>query len=551
MDAQQFSVLGNLVDLKNRIIFPAKVTVKEGMIYMIERTDEPVKGFIMPGFIDAHIHIESSMLVPTEFSKIATTFGTVATVSDPHEIANVCGLDGVEYMLNNAALAPLKFNFGAPSCVPATNFETSGAVIDAEDIELLLDREDIKYLTEMMNYPGVIYDDPLVMEKIALAQKAGKPIDGHAPGLFGDDMKKYVNAGISTDHECFTLEEALGKINAGMKILIREGSAAKNFDALVDLFSNHAASLMFCSDDKHPDELIKGHINELVIRALNHGANLFDVLCAACVNPVEHYSLDVGLLEIADPADFIIVEDLSTFNVNATYIDGKLVAENGKYLIEDVPIKPINHFECLKVTPEELIINSNGVEQGKVMVKVIEAIDGQLITNLITTELNIEGNKIVQDITNDILKIVVYNRYKISKPAVGFIKNFGLNSGAIGSTVAHDSHNIVVIGTSDEDIAKAINTLIDLRGGIVAIDGAEITTMSLPIAGLMTAVDGVTASNQYQAVDKVAKKLGSKLSAPFMTLSFMALPVIPNLKMTDLGLFDVQAFNHTNLFINN
>jgi len=541
-----FSLSGQLVDIHNRDIFPAAITVTNGKISSIQRLGIAEQRYILPGFIDAHIHIESSMLVPSEFARIAVTHGTVATVSDPHEIANVCGIAGVQYMLDNAATSPLKFNFGAPSCVPATNFETAGAIIDADGIAKLLAKKEIRYLAEMMNFPGVLFEDKEVMAKIAAAKKAGKPIDGHAPGLRGDDAKKYIAAGISTDHECTNIEEAKDKLSHGMKILIREGSAAKNFDALVDLIHSHPGQIMFCSDDKHPDELIKGHINELVVRAIKHGCSMFDVLHAACVLPVQHYNLDVGLLRVGDDADFIIVDGLDDFKVLDNYIAGNLVAKDGKSLIAPSGIQAINNFGIDEQTADNFKVRVAD-ETEEINCKIIEALDGQLITSSATALLRVEDNCIQTNVAYDILKIGVVNRYNTAPIAMGFIKNFGLTKGALASSVAHDSHNIVFVGVDDESICEAVNAIIRVKGGISLYDGVEAKVMPLPIAGLMSDKDAQQAGEEYQAIDRKAKQLGSKLGAPFMTLSFMALPVIPQLKMTDIGLFDVQKFEFVDL----
>lgn len=542
-------IQGQFVDVFNRIIYPAEITIQDKKIKTITRIENASAQFILPGFVDAHIHIESSMLVPSEFAKIAVLHGTVATVSDPHEIANVCGIEGVDYMLENAKLSPFKFNFGAPSCVPATSFETSGAVINSQQIAQLLSRKEIKYLSEMMNFPGVLMKDSEVMAKLEAAKNAGKPIDGHAPGLRNGDAKQYADAGISTDHECVEIEEALDKIKFGMKILIREGSAAKNFEALVDLFQQHPKEIMLCSDDKHPDELLKGHINQLVSRAIAKGLDLFDVLWAACVLPVIHYNLEVGLLRIDDPADFIVVENLTGFPVIQTFINGQMLAQNGNCLIESVPIVPINNFNAQLRKVEDFKISVKETDQ-ELKVKVIEALDGQLITNAITKTLKIQDNELQSDVKQDILKIGVVNRYLTNEPvALGFVYNFGLKEGAIASTVAHDSHNIVFVGVDDISILNAVNALIKEKGGISVSTNNQTSVMPLPIAGLMSNNDAYATAKEYQSLDAAAKQLGSKLSAPFMTLSFMALPVIPHLKITDKGLFDIDVFGFTDLKI--
>jgi adenine deaminase len=535
----------HLVDIINKKIVPAEIRIRHGKIASITETNKPCSQYILPGFIDAHIHIESSMLLPSAFARIAVTHGTVATVSDPHEIANVCGVKGVEYMLHNAQKVPFKFHFGAPSCVPATSFETAGAVIDAKGIDELLAREDIYFLSEMMNYPGVLFGDDEVMTKIAHAKKHNKPVDGHAPGLRGDTAKQYIEAGISTDHECFTVEEALDKLRYGMKILIREGSAAKNFEALIGLLPDYENEMMFCCDDKHPDELLLHHINHHVVRAIAKGIDVFTVLKAACVNPVTHYHLPVGLLREGDPADFIVVEDLTSFRIQKTVIQGETVFENGISHIPIISEAPINSFTCL---PKAINDFSVPCQQGSITLRVMEALEGQLITrtHLHTTEA--KHGFLVSDIENDILKIVVVNRYQQTPVAKAFIKNFGLQRGALASTVAHDSHNIICVGVDDVDICAAVNALIECEGGIAVVDGDDKLIMPLPVAGLMSTETAERVAQQYAAADKKAKALGSKLVAPYMTLSFMALLVIPQLKLSDRGLFDGEKFAFTDLF---
>ncbi|MBH2004441.1 MAG: adenine deaminase [Sphingobacteriia bacterium] len=545
MKQNTYNISGQLVDIFKKKIYPAEVVVENGIILSVNPVAESAintRGYILPGFIDSHVHIESSMLIPSEFAKLAVVHGTVGTVSDPHEIANVCGMEGVDFMINNGNEVPFKFNFGAPSCVPATIFETAGAALNSNDIEVLINRKEIKYLSEMMNFPGVLFKDPEVMKKIAAAHKAGKPVDGHAPGLRGAQAKEYIEAGISTDHECFTIEEALDKLQHGMKIIIREGSAAKNFEALIPLLEDHPDMVLFCSDDKHPDSLVNGHINQLCARAIAKGIDLFNVLQAACVNPVKHYRLDIGLLNAGDPADFIVVEDLVHFKVHQTYINGQALLKDGKSLIESVASTAINQFSCQPVMPEQLAIPQNSYPSDQGKIPVIEALDGQLITNKIYVTGKTVAEQWVTDTANDILKMVVVNRYNQAPVARCFIKNFGFTSGAIASTVAHDSHNIVAVGASDEALARAINLVIEAEGGVSCVDGNNEKLLPLPVAGLMSASDGYLVAEQYTAIDAMAKSLGSTLSAPFMTLSFMALLVIPHLKLSDKGLFDGDSF---------
>lgn len=536
-----FSIQGNIIDIINRQVFYAELGIVNGKIKSFRNKQEarPEANYILPGFIDSHVHIESSMLIPSEFAKLAVVHGTVGTISDPHEIANVCGMEGVRFMIDNGKKVPFKFNFGAPSCVPATVFETAGAALNSDDVEELLKLPEIKYLSEMMNFPGVLFNDAEVMKKIAAAKKYNKPVDGHAPGLRGELAKKYINAGISTDHECFTADEALEKLSYGMKILVREGSAAKNFEALIGLMHEHADNMMFCSDDKHPDSLAAGHINQLCARAVAKGIDVFKVLKAACINPVLHYKMDVGLLNEGDTADLVVVKDLVDFNVIQTYIDGKLVAENGKSNIETVPTEIINSFNCIEKNAAELSVEF----KAETTIPVIEALDGQLITNKFLITPKVINNEIVSDVENDILKIVVVNRYNNAPVAKAFIKNFGIKNGAIASSVAHDSHNIVAVGVDDESLAKAINLVIKERGGVSAVGDHEEKILGLPVAGLMSNEDGYKVSEAYTAIDKMVKeRLGSTLQAPFMTLSFMALLVIPHLKLSDLGLFDGDEF---------
>ncbi len=540
---------GNIVDIKNKRIFKGEITVKNDRILSIEEKEHTLEHYIIPGFIDAHIHIESSMLVPSEFAKIAVKHGTVATVSDPHEIANVCGLEGVNFMIENGKQVPLKFNFGAPSCVPATTFETAGAVIDSEDIKQLLQNPDIKYLTEMMNYPGVIFNDEEVHKKLAWAQHFKKPTDGHVPGVIGDDLTKYIAAGISTDHECFTYEEALEKLQKGMKVLIREGSAAKNFDALIDLLPEHFENMMFCSDDKHPDDLMLGHINQLCARAVAKGVDIFKVLQAACVNPVEHYILDVGQLQVNDFADFIVIEDLINFKTLQTYINGQLVFNNGITTFSSVPFKTINNFNC---EPKE--VSDFRVMSSAENIRVIEALEGQLVTNEFIAKAKIDNGNIVSDVDNDVLKMAVVNRYQNTVPAIAFIKNFGLKEGAIASSVGHDSHNVIAVGTSDETICKAVNVIIKNKGGVCAVSSSDLSSntqeekiLPLPIAGIISDKPVEEVAKDYQEIDEMAKELGSKLHAPYMTLSFMALLVIPSIKLSDKGLFDGTSFKFISL----
>jgi len=527
----------NIVDVENGRIHPGIVRVENGRIAAIDPADGPFDTYILPGFVDAHVHIESSMLPPSEFARLSVVHGTVATVSDPHEIANVLGVDGVRYMIEDGRRVPLKFHFGAPSCVPATAFETAGARIGPEETALLLDDPEILYLSEMMNYPGVVAADPEVMAKIAAAHERGKPVDGHAPGLRGEALRAYVGAGISTDHECYDRDEALEKLSLGMKILIREGSAARNFDALIDLVPSYPDRCMFCSDDKHPDDLVEGHIDLLVRRAIDRGIDPMDALRCASVNPVLHYGLNVGLLRPGDPADFIEVDDLRSLNVLRTVIDGRVVAERGETAIPRMEARSVNKFATREKQPGDFrVLHSGGP------VNVIEAIDGQLVTRRRVADPKMVDGEAVSDPERDILKIAVVNRYDDLPPAVAFIGNVGLKRGAIASSVAHDSHNVIAVGCSDAELCRAVNLVIASRGGLAVVGDGREEILPLPVAGLMSDRDGREVAAMYTALVRSAVALGATLRSPFMTLSFMALLVIPSLKLSDLGLFDGENF---------
>lgn len=553
-----FVLSGNIVDVLTRKIYSGTVTISGAGISRIDSNSEKYNTYILPGFIDAHVHIESSMLIPSEFARLSVVHGTVATVSDPHEIANVLGIGGIRYMIENGKKVPFKFYFGASSCVPATSFETAGASIGPDGIRELLTKDGLHYLSEMMNYPGVLHEDPEVMEKLKITYELGKAIDGHAPGLKGEDARNYITACgaissdpsepiITTDHECYTLDEALDKIKYGMDIIIREGSAAKNYEALHTLIKTHPDRVMFCSDDKHPNDLVVSEIDEHVRRSIAYGYDLFDVLHAACVKPVRHYNLQVGLLREGDPADFIVVNNLKEFKVLQTYINGRLVADNGKTLIPRVEAEIVNHFNTSPKKPEDFALPTN--EQPGSLIRVIEALEGQLITKEVHLPANIVNGKVISDIDNDVLKLAVVERYSNGKPAIAFIKNIGLKKGAIASCVAHDSHNIIAVGVTDEDICAAVNGIIASKGGISAAHDGNVEVLPLPVAGIMSNEDGYAVAEKYIRLDKIAKQLGSKLYAPYMTLSFMALLVIPSLKLSDKGLFDGTKFQFTNLFV--
>lgn len=536
------TISGNVVDVVNNEIYPAVLDIENGKISNIKRVQEVFDSFILPGFIDSHIHIESSMLTPAEFARTAVKSGMVSVVADPHEIANVVGIEGVNFMISNGKKVPFKFYFSAPSCVPATPYETSGASINLNEIKELMKMDEVKSLGEVMDFPGVISDKQEIIDKINVAKSYDKPIDGHAPGLFGEDLKKYVGAGISTDHECSNKEEAFQKIKLGMKILIREGSAAKDFEALISLIEEYPQFCMFSSDDRHPHDLVAGHINVLVKKALALGFDKMKVLQCACLNPVKHYKLDVGLLQEGDSADFIQVDNFEKFNILKTVIKGLVVSENGWSLIPQVKPEYINNFSTELKSENDFLVRDTGKN-----INVIEVTDGLLTTKRLALKPNVENGIIVSDTQRDILKIVVVNRYKNSTPAVGFIKGFGFKKGAIASSVAHDSHNIVAVGDSDENIAKAVNRIIETKGGLSLVSGETEMILPLPIVGLMSDGGGFDVAQKYLKLEAEIKKMGSTLTDPFMTMSFMALLVIPELKLSDKGLFDSKKFRFVSL----
>lgn len=534
---------GNIVDIVEKSIFNGCLELERGKIASIKKLNGSGGRFILPGWIDAHVHVESSMITPGQFARACVPHGTIAVVADPHEIANVLGTRGVEYMIENGKEVPVKFYFGAPSCVPATPFETSGAGIRAYEVDQLLQKNEINFLAEMMNFPGVLADEPEVMEKIASGRKYGKPVDGHAPGLTGENLKKYIEAGISTDHESYTIEEAREKISMGMKILIRNGSAAKNFDELIPLMNENPEMLMFCSDDLHPDDLVKGHINLLVKRALEKGYGLFDVLRAASLNPARHYGLDTGMLQPGDPADFIVVDDLERLNVIEAYINGKCIYSEGETLFSAGNVSAVNKFDAENIGLNDLMVPAIRWE-----VYAIQATDGELITGKVKVRPAIENDRLVSDPDNDIIKLTVINRYVHTRPSVGFIRGLGIKEGAFGCSIAHDSHNVIVAGVRDTDILEVANAIINAKGGIAVYSQGEINLLELPVAGLMSLNDAPMVAKNYHELNLRITRMGSSLQAPIMTLSFMSLLVIPELKLGDRGLFDVNKFDFIPLY---
>ncbi len=512
-------IQGQFVDLNKNQIYPAEIIFGK-KITQIRKIKSAPKRFILPGFIDGHIHTESSMLIPSEFAKLAVCHGTVAVIADPHEIANVLGIKGIEFMIKNSKKVPLRFYFGASSCVPATCYETSGAKLGEKEIEKLLRKKEITHLAEMMNYPGVINKDPSVMKKIKLAKKYKKKIDGHAPGLRGEDLDAYLKAGIETDHECYSLKEAREKMKKGMKIIVREGSAAKNLSALYPVLKKGENFL--CVDDLHPDDLMEGHLDILLRKCIALGIKPMDAISCCTKNPAKHYGIGGGILEIGERADITVVSDLKKFKVLETWIDGeKVFSKTTKFT--SLKESPINKFNAREISPKDLECEKPQY--------IIGAADGNLITEKIRAKKT----------ENDVLKIIVINRYKKTKPAVGFIKNFGLKKGAFGASVMHDSHNIGVIGVDDESICKVANEIIKLKGGLVVYDG-RLHSLPLPFAGIMSNEKGEVVARKYKKLSRLVKKLGCKMKAPFMTLSFMGLLVIPHLKISDKGLFDADKF---------
>jgi adenine deaminase len=546
-DQPDLRISANVVDPLARRIRPATLTIRAGRIAAIADDPRPHATWLLPGFVDAHVHVESSLLPPCEFARLAVVHGTVATVSDPHEIANVLGVPGVEFMLADAARSPFAFHFGAPSCVPATAFDRAGASIDAAAVAQLLDRDDIGYLSEMMNYPGVVAGDPEVLAKLAAARARGKPIDGHAPRLRGLPLAAYAAAGIATDHECVDLDEALEKIGLGMQILIREGSAARNFDALASLIDSHPHRCMLCTDDMHPDRLITGHIDALVRRAVARGSDLFDVLRVASVNPVRHYGLDIGLLQPGDRAEFIEVDDLDRLRIRRVFVAGEVAAENGATAWPRITSATPNRFAAHAKRPEDFRIPATAADDGR-PIRVIEALDGQLVTGCLRVPARVIEGRVAPDPAADLLLITVVDRYEDRPPAVALVKNFGLRAGAIASSVAHDSHNIVAVGASEAELARAVNLVIDSRGGLACVGRTGDRILPLPIAGLMSDRPAAEVAAAYTEIDRAAKVLGSTLGAPFMTLAFMALLVIPSVKLGPDGLFDVERFAPVGLF---
>ena len=557
MQSKEQILRGHIIDIINKKIIKGEIHILNGKIQDIIAKDDikPTDPFILPGLIDSHVHIESSMLLPSNYAKAAVRHGVVGCVCDPHEIANVCGIEGIDYMVEDSKKVNFHFAFAAPSCVPATSFETSGYTLDSEKVRQLLERKEFVALAEMMNVVGVVNNQKDIMEKIQSAKQLGKVIDGHAPMVTKENLLKYISFGIDTDHECSSLEEAKEKIQSGMNILIREGSAAKNFDSLFACIAEYPQKTMFCADDIHPDDLLNGYINALVKRAIDKDIPVWNILQTACENPVLHYHLPIGLLQKNDSADFIVVDNLKDFNIISTFINGQCVFDSTQK--EDTQINILNttavvwdketflpnNFHASEIDEKDLCIRPQSPN-----IKVIKVYNKDLFTEKLLCKAKIENDNIVSDTKEDILKLVVYNRYQESKPAIAFVRGFNLKNGALASTIAHDSHNIIALGTSDSLIAKAINKLVETKGGVCAVNDNEARILPLPFGGLMSDRPIEEVAEKYKSLNTFATSLGCTLSAPFMTMAFVALLVIPELKLSDKGLFDVNKFDFTSLF---
>jgi adenine deaminase len=532
-------VKGNLLNVSTEETYGAEINIQNGIITCVKPVNHEFKGLILPGFIDAHIHIESSMLTPARFAEAVVPHGTTAVVADPHEIANVLGLEGINYMVKDASTVPLKVFLTAPSCVPSTIFETSGAIISTEEIKNLLKADNVVALGEMMNFPGVIRDDPEVMSKLDAAIRIGKPIDGHAPLLSGSDLCKYIMSGISTDHECSKADEAIEKRRLGMKLMLREGSSAKNLKDLALIGGD-----FIVSDDKHPEDLLKGHVDEMLKKAIEYGIEPIKAIKMVTMNPANHYNLNTGNIIPGKAADLILIDSIDDLNVEEVIINGKLAAKNGKPLFDVRPCNIPNTFKLNFKKPSDFDVS---VEGSVKTVRVIEVFDDQLITNETSSVLDVIDGNLNTNLSSDILKVAVVERYGHERVSNAFVKGFGFKDGAIASSVSHDSHNIIAVGAKSNDMAKAVNTILRSKGGLVAVSKDKIYALELPIAGLMSTKSSTDVSNDLKILHHAVENMGSKLRSPFMLLSFMGLLVIPKLKISDMGLFDVEKFNFVDL----
>ncbi|MCZ4693628.1 adenine deaminase [Ancylomarina euxinus] len=544
MAESNFTIAGNIVDVVSRKIFKGELEIRDGLIHSINELEDAPDCYILPGLVDSHVHIESSLLIPSRFADLVVRKGTLGIVTDPHEIANVLGEIGIDFMINDAAKTPLEIRFGVPSCVPATPFETSGFKLGPNKVESLLKREEVVCLAEVMDYPGVIRGDLDVMKKIVATKRLGKKIDGHAPGVNGEDLRKYVAAGVSADHECSTLEEALNKIHLGMMIQIREGSAAKDFEALYSLIETHSDRVMLCTDDTHPDDLFeKGHMDNLIRMGLGKGCDIINLLRAGSYNAIKHYGLDLGLLQVRDSADFIVIDSFDSFQVKSSYMKGECIYKEGEVFFDSHNEILLNNFYRKEIELEDIQLEARDCD-----VHVMTVNYGDLLTGWINGRPKTENGKFVSDTEQDLLKIVVMSRYSNDKPVVGFAKGFAFKKGAISGSIAHDSHNIIAVGTNDADLLKALNKLIVMKGGMVACEHDECQSVQLDVAGLMSNKRGEDLLENYKDLSDFTKSFGSDFHSPFMTLAFMSLLVIPKLKLSDKGLFDVEQFKLIDLY---
>lgn len=528
-------IKGNILNVFTDEIYPGEIKINNGIIESIREVDQYFPDIIVPGFIDSHIHIESSRLTPSRFAEVALRHGTTAVVCDPHEIGNVMGLEGIEYMVNDAKYAPLKFFFTAPSCVPATNYETNGATISADIIDSLLRRDEFVALSEVMNYTGVVNGDKDLIDKINVAKKYNKKIDGHAPLLTGPDLQKYVKYGISTEHECVTKAEALEKKRLGLKIMIREGSESHMLEKLVNTPTD-----FIVTDDLEPDDLVKGHMNIRLRKAVDLGMDPFEAIRKVTLNPAEHYGLNCGSISPGKSADLVFIDNLDDFRVKRVVVNGNTIFKKQKLLYRAKPLPLDSTLHINHKNAEDFDLKANNPNKKSANVNVIRVIPESIVTKKSTAKLTIDRGKIIPSVFEDILKISVVERYGGNTISNAFISGFGLKNGAIASSVSHDSHNLIVIGTNSEYMAEATNKIIDNNGGIVAISNQEQIELPLPIAGLMSDRSVLEVAKQTEALNDLVNRMGCPLENPFTIMSFMALPVVDEIKITNKGLFDVS-----------
>ena len=546
-----------IVNVFSGEIIPGSIAVAKGYIigfgsYPAKRVVNMKGRFVAPGFIDAHVHIESSMSCPTEFARSVLPHGTTTVAADPHEIANVLGAEGIGYMIDSSKDQPVNIYFTLPSCVPATDMETSGAKLGADDLLPFMDNCRIIALGEVMNFPGVICRDNEVLRKIEGMKKQIKPVDGHAPGLTGRDLYAYISAGIFSDHECTTEKEAKEKLNAGMHIMIREGTGAKNLEDLLPIINRQTARrVMWCTDDRHPHDIIKeGHIDYIVRSAIRMGLDPVIAIQMATINPAEYFGLNhVGAIAPGRQADLVVFSDIKNPVIEEVYFRGNLAAKEGKMLPEIKRPAPLNIRSSMNIDIAKIDFSIPALSR---QARVIEVISDQIVTGQSLIKVAVSGNSAVSDIKRDILKIAVVERHKgTHNTGMGFARGFGLKQGALASSVAHDSHNIIIVGTNDEDMKTALEAVVKMGGGLAAAgNGKILAALPLPIAGLMSLQPLKTIKEKLDNLINISREFGSSLSDPFMTLSFLALPVIPELKITDKGLVDVSKFRIVPLFLN-